>query len=197
MRFERPLLLFLAAVCATRVLSGQEASDRLVERIVAAVDGRPVLLSETRALEALRGVDRETAVEALVDESLMLREALRLPQAAPTAEDDERAYLSLRTRAAAGSVPEVTLRRMARRQVIILKYIEVRFRPQVRVSDDDVRKVFESETGAGRGSESFAAEAPGIRERLTQAQLNDRVETWIKELRAAASIRLNPTEAMP
>lgn len=165
----------------------------LVERIVAVVDGRPVLLSETRLLQALRGVGRDHAVNALVDEGLMLREALRLPQAAATPEDEERALQSLRARAPAlTGVEEEELRRLARRQTVILKYIEVRFRPQVRVSEEDVHKTFDSEYGSLPDPPPFEATTRTIRERMTEAQLNERVEAWVKELRSSASIRINP-----
>lgn len=165
----------------------------LVERIAAVVDGRPVLLSEVRLLQALRGVDRETAVSALIDEGLMLREALRLPQAAATPEDEERALESLRARAPnLTGVAHEELRLLARRQTVILKYIEVRFRPQVRVSEEDVRKAFDSEYASVPDPPPYEATTQSIRERLTEAQLNERVEAWVKELRSSASIRINP-----
>lgn len=187
-------------LAANPVPASDEASPEglLVERIVAVVDGRPVLLSEARLLQALRGVDRETAVNALVDEGLMLREALRLPQAAATPEDEERALQSLRARAPAlMGVAEEELRRLARRQTVILKYIEVRFRPQVRVSEEDVRKAFDSEYGSVPDPPPFEATTQTIRERMTEAQLNERVEAWVKELRSSASIRINPETIDP
>jgi hypothetical protein len=170
----------------------------LVERIVAVVDGRPVLLSEARLLQALRGVDRETAVNALVDEALMLREALRLPQAAATPEEEERALESLRARAPAlTGVTEEELRRLARRQTVILKYVEVRFRPQVRLSEEDVRKTFDAEYSSVSDPPPYESASQAIRERLTEAQLNERVEAWVKELRSSASMRINPEEVDP
>lgn len=192
----RRALLALTGVLLTRSpsLIADDDAGLLVERIVAVVDARPVLLSETRLLEALRGVDRETAVNALVDETLMLREALRLPQSAVTPEDDERAYQSLRARATAlAGREEGELWRMARRQTTILKYIELRFRPQVRIQEEDVRKAFDAESVPAALPPAYESAAPAIRERLEASQLNERVEAWIKELRSAASIRLNPT----
>jgi hypothetical protein len=192
----RRALLALTGVLLTRSpsLIADDDAGLLVERIVAVVDARPVLLSEARLLEALRGVDRETAVNALVDETLMLREALRLPQSAVTPEDEERAYQSLRARAPArAGREEGELRRMARRQTTILKYIELRFRPQVRIQEEDVRKAFDAESVSAALPPAYESAAPAIRDRLAESQLNERVEAWIKELRSAASIRLNPT----
>lgn len=190
-------LAALLVASPTRAADEPDAQSLLVERIVAVVDGRPVLLSEARLLQALRGVDRETAVNALVDEGLMLREALRLPQAAATPEDEERALQSLRARAPGLTVAEEELRRLARRQTVILKYIEVRFRPQVRISEEDVRKAFDAEYGSVPDPPPYEATTQSIRERMTEAQLNERVEAWVKELRSSASIRINPETLAP
>src|SRR5438876_629259 len=61
-------------------LSAAAAPAEVVERILAVVDSRPLMLSEVRLVEQLRGLGRPAALEALVDEQLMLREASRLAQ---------------------------------------------------------------------------------------------------------------------
>src|SRR6185295_16383766 len=121
-----PSSLLLAAVLALSAAG----EPRLLERILAVVDGKPILLSEARLTEALKGVARREAVEALVDERLMLREARQMPRSEPRREEIDEAERTLVTRwpAAAGPAPEAALREMARRQLRILKYIEFRFR---------------------------------------------------------------------
>jgi hypothetical protein len=153
--------LFLAAVA----LAGAAGAEPVeVERILAVVDGRPVLLSEVRVVEQLTGQERGPALEALIDERLMFREASRLPQAAVTPDEETRALESLRVRggAALAALPEGDLRQIARRQATIVKYVEFRFRPQVRVE-----------------------------ERLAEEDLRQRIEAWVKELRRGADVRYN------
>jgi hypothetical protein len=181
-----------AALLAGMVAVPAAAQGNVVERILAVVDGRPLLLSEVRVLERLRGLDRKAAVEALIDERLMLREAVRLPQAVVTPEEEARAYTDLASRVPPGSgATEDELRRLARRQTAILKYIEFRFRPQVRVEDAEVRAAWEEARAARPDTPPFEEAAPALRARLESAELDKRIEEWVGELRAGAEIRYN------
>jgi hypothetical protein len=165
-------VLVAATLAFLSLCASLTAQPVLIESILAVVDGRPVLLSEVRAVERITGQERARALEALIDERLMFREASRVPQAAVSPEEEERALQSLRQRAAAAvdGVPERELRQVARRQVAILKYVEYRFRPQVRVEA------------------SVPAEE---RARRAEEDLQERIEAWVKELRAAAVVRYN------
>jgi hypothetical protein len=165
----------------------------VIERILAVVDGRPVLLTEVELMEALRGLSREAALEAVIDERLMSREASRLPQAAVTPEDEARAFESLRLRLplSAGRIAEADLRRLARRQLAILKYVEFRFRPLVRVGEEELRRAYQAKY-AGAGVPSFEAVSAALQEELERRELDRRLEAWIAELRAGAEVRYNP-----
>jgi hypothetical protein len=181
MRFDRVIALLLLAL---------PAEAAVVERILAVVDGRPVLLSEVAVFERVRGEGERAALDGLIDEQLMYREAARLPQAVPTAEEEERAFESHRTRTPpAGGDEEEQLRSLARRQASILKYVDFRFRPQVRVSEESVRAAYEARAGANGAS--FEEAAPALRVALAEADLSRRIEDWVKELRRAAEIRYN------
>jgi hypothetical protein len=81
-----------------------------------------------------------------------------------TPDEETRALESLRVRggAALAALPEGDLRQIARRQATIVKYVEFRFRPQVRVE-----------------------------ERLAEEDLRQRIEAWVKELRRGADVRYN------
>ena len=128
----------LAAVLLLLAAPGRAG---VVERILAVVDGRPVLLSEVALFEKVRGDTERQALDGLIDEQLMYREAARLPQAALTEQEEQRAFESLRARVPVASADEEEqLRRLARRQAAILKYVGFRFRPQVRVSDEAERE---------------------------------------------------------
>ena len=163
----------------------------LVERVVAVVDERPLLLSDVRAQRAVSGLAEEAALEAAIDERLMHAEAARIPQAEVSAEEEDRALaLLLETRPALRSeVEEPNLRRLLHRQLAILKYVEFRFRPQVRVSDEEVRQAWEEEQAGDPAGPALEDEQEAIRARLERRALDERVEAWVKELRSRADVR--------
>jgi hypothetical protein len=164
----------------------------LLERILAVVDGRPVLLSEVRLVQALRGLEAGAALEELVDERLMLREAGRLAQSAVSPEEEERALAALRESSpAARAAGEPELRRLVRRQAAILKYIDFRFRPQVSASEQDVRRAYDERYQGQTGAPAFEEAAPALLGELARQALDRRVEAWVAELRAAADLRYN------
>jgi hypothetical protein len=170
------------------------APAETVERIVAVVDDRPVLLSELRAHEAVAGLPEDKALEAAIDERLMNAEAARIPQAEVTPEEEAKALAQLlETRPALRTeVSEPELRRLLHRQLAILKYVEFRFRPQLRVSDEDVRQAWREEQAGRPTGAAFEDEQDAIRARLERRSLDERVEAWVKELRARADVRYVP-----
>jgi hypothetical protein len=163
----------------------------IVERIVAVVDEHPLLLSDVHTQRAVSGLAEDAAVEAAIDERLMHAEAARIPQAeVPAEEEDEALALLLETRPALrAEVSEANLRRILHRQLAILKYVEFRFRPQVRVSDEEVRRAWEEEQAGNPAGPALEDEQEAIRARLERRALDERVEAWVKELRARADVR--------
>jgi hypothetical protein len=166
-------------------------SVETLERVLAVVDGRPLLLSEVSAVRAVRGLGEVAALEAAIDERLMYLEAARLgPADVPPEEEDGALTLLLGTRAeAAAGVPEPDLRRLLRRQIAIVRYVEFRFRPQVRVSDQEVRRAWEQEQAGRPAGPALEDAAEAIRERLERRALDERIEAWVRELRARAEVR--------
>jgi hypothetical protein len=150
------------------------AAPRVVEQVLAVVDARPVLLSEARLVQQVLGEAEAPALEALIDEHLMFAEARRLPQAALTDAEEAAALSALEARVGVPADPDA-LRRMAHRQATILKYVDFRFRPQVRVVADD----------------------PADKARLEAEELDARIESWVKDLRAAANVRYNVNRTVP
>ena len=163
----------------------------LVERILAVVDERPLLLSDVRALAAVRELSLELALEAAIDERLMFSEAARVAQAEVAPEQESEALLALVTRKPelVRRVPEPDLRRLLRRQLAILQYVEFRFRPQIHVSDDAVRSAWEAEEIGRPAGPALEDARAAIRVRLERQALDERIESWVKELRARADVR--------
>jgi hypothetical protein len=160
----------LSSLLAVLALASAPAAPRIVDRILAVVDARPILLSELRLAQQVTGeAEPRAALEALVDEHLMFADAARLPQAALTEEEETAAVASLSARVAPDFGDPDAVRRMARRQATILKYVDFRFRPQVRTTAED----------------------PAEKARLEAEDLDARIEAWVKDLRAAATVRYN------
>jgi hypothetical protein len=186
--------LALAASAALLASWGATPScGDVIERIPAVVDGRPLLLTQVQALERIRGLGGTEALEAAIDEELMYQEATRTPQANPSADEEKAALHSLVSRAGsrATGVPAPDLARLARREATILKYVDLRFRPQVRIDDEAVRRAYEAETTGTASAPPFDEVEPTIRGRLADREIDERIEGWVRELRAGADIRYN------
>lgn len=161
------------------LLAAGAAAGELVERVVAVVDGRALCLSDLQAVERLDGVARNVAIARLVDETLLFQEAFRLPLAAATEDARE-------------GEDDAAIRRARQRRAVIRRYVDFRFRPQVRVEEEAVRRAYVRETGVPAAGTAFEAAAPALRERLVADEVARRVEEWLRDLRAAARIRYNP-----
>jgi hypothetical protein len=166
----------------------------LIERVLADVDGLPVLLSDVRLVQHLRGLTFEPALAAVIDERLMFQEAARLTQSALSADEEAAAYRALAAQARAAGLPADALRRLARRQAVILKYVEFRFRPQVRVTDEQLREAY-ARAYPDPNAPTFEEVSAELREQALRRQLDEAIEAWVRDLRAAADVRpVSPAE---
>lgn len=186
----RSSLAFLALLFAGLGTPAGRAAD-LVDRIVAVVDERTLLLSSLRALEEVRGLERGPALAEAIDERLMFQEAARLPQTEVTGEEEEAALRSLlETRPEVETrVPPADLRRLLRRQLAILKYIDFRFRPQIRITEDALREAWNEDFQGAPQGPPFEEAVPELRARLEREELDRRIESWVTDLRKRAEVR--------
>ncbi|MBK5256157.1 MAG: hypothetical protein JJE39_09005 [Vicinamibacteria bacterium] len=160
----------------------------LVERTVAFVNKRPVLLSDVELARALLKLDPAEAVERSIDETLMFEEASRLVNDTPTDEVVASAILVLQEKA--GPVfSAAALRRKALSQLAISSYITQRLKPLVRVEDDEVRIVFNERVVSDPSPPVFSDVAAAIRDLLEAKILDEKIEEWVRGLRLRADIR--------
>jgi hypothetical protein len=188
MRWRRaPLALGLALG-----LSAAPASaGTLVERTLAFINRKPVLLSEVALTRALLKLDEAEAVERTIDESLMFEEASRLVAQSPPEAVVVRAMQELQEKAGSG-FSFAALRRKALIQLAIATYIDLRLRPQVRVEDAEVRRVFAERTANDPEAPTFDLVADAIRDSLEQRSLDQKIEEWVASLRRRGEIRRVP-----
>ncbi|MCU0240917.1 MAG: hypothetical protein MUF51_00680 [Vicinamibacteria bacterium] len=171
----------------TLLASGPTEAPVIVERILAVVDEDPITQSDAQIEQHLKGSSRADALEALIDERLMYREARRFPQAVALRDEETQAFETLWKKH--GDQSASALRRIAHRQVTIVKYIDSRFRPQIRISREALRQRYERLHAAQSAPPPLESVAGEIQERLIEEQLNERIEGWIRELRSLARIR--------
>jgi hypothetical protein len=189
----------LLAALAVQTAAPVPEGTAVIERVLAVVDRRPVLLSEVRLVERLRAVDERSALELLIDELLMYAEARRFAQARPSPAEDAAATASLVHHHVEG-LGQAELRRVAHRQATIVKYVGLRLRPLVRVSDEALLRAYadaQRDRAAGATGPTFAAAADEIRARLTQRELDIRIEEWTRRLRESGKVDYPERRAAP
>ncbi len=192
------------------------AGASIVDRIAATVDEVAIPESEVRkavaisALEAAPGEDpaafRERVMDALIDQRLQYREALRFGPATPEPSQIEAALERLKERlrrqgkdpaaefAAAGMTPE-EVRSALERQIVVQNYLQERFRPVAFADEERGRQEYENlyvpeRKAAGLPPEPFEAVAEEMRRRSQQRVFNEETEKWMKEIRQKARVTI-------
>lgn len=171
--------------------TGVGFAGTVIERAVAFVAKKPVLLSDVELAMALLKLDEAAAIESSIDERLMFEEASRLVSETPSDELVERAVLVLRQKAG-DRFTQAALRRKALVQLAIASYIDQRLRPQVRVEDAEVRKAFNESVVSDAQTSAFTLVADAIRESLEQRALDQKIEEWVGSLRRREDVRRVP-----
>lgn len=173
---------------AILALGASVQGGTIVERTLAFVNKKPVLLSDVSLTRALLQLDEKEALERTIEEVMMYEEASRLLSEPPPPEVLEAAVLALREKAGPGfTTPALT--RKAVTQLAIKSYIDIRLRPLVRVDDAEVRKVFNERLANAALPEAFSVVAPEIREQLERRALDQRIEEWVTSLRRREEVR--------
>ena len=195
MRSER---LFLKSVPSVILIGAilfgggvRATAGTLIERTLAFVNKKPVLLSDVELTKALLQLEEGEALERTIDESLMFEEASRLLSESPPEETTASAVFALQEKAGPGFTAKA-LRRKALIQLAISNYINQRLRPLVRVEDAEVRKVFSQKVLNDQEPPSFSLVAPSIRELLERRSLDQKIEEWVASLRRREEIRRLP-----
>jgi NAD(P)H-hydrate repair Nnr-like enzyme with NAD(P)H-hydrate epimerase domain len=171
--------------------AGSAPAGPVLERTVAFVNKKPVLLSDVELTRALLKLDEKEAIERSIDERLMFEEASRLVSEALPEDAVSAAALVLREKAGDGFTP-AALRRKAAVQIAISSYIDQRLRPQVRVEDAEVRKAFNEKVVNDQEPIAFSLVADALRGALEQQALDQKIEEWVASLRRREEVRRVP-----
>lgn len=168
-------------------------SDVILDlRISAFLDGQPPDLS---------GAQKRKAAERLVDRHLVLEDAAatRAPELSPT----EAAALIEPVRARYPSEPEyhAALKRSGISEnqlqahlaagLRMMRYTDLRFRPEVQIADRDLREAFAAlaaKQPAGTPAPSFEASRARLEELLTDQRILEALDQWLAMTRAETQI---------
>jgi len=195
-----------------------------LDRIVATVNGEPVLASDVegairveallqgRAISEISLADYQAALDRLIDR-MLIRQQMTSGYAAPGQQVEERmaqvrtAFPEAKSAAAwqallaAYGVREQQLHKSVEEQVQLMQFVDARLRPMVRVSPEEIEGYYKEKllpelSRKGAATEPLADVQSGIRELLVQERIDARLNGWLASLREQANVRiLNPASA--
>ncbi len=208
------LLALLSTTALAEPSPAQEAATTVEDRILASVDGDPILASDVeRALRLGLGnpapegetedAKRRRVLEALIDERLRFHEVDRYGLARAPAEEVERRLEQTRSGFATDEdyrawlaeldLTEEGLGQLLARQIVLLTYVEDRLSARVLVTLEDVRAYYEQKLVPALIEHQ--AEVPlleevreAVRAVLREERLNQEIERWTEELEARADV---------
>ncbi|MEI9812846.1 MAG: hypothetical protein WDO18_09330 [Acidobacteriota bacterium] len=163
-----------------------ESTLVLDRRVTAFLDGVPVDLS---------GPAKRMSAERLIDQLLILREAKDSHLPLPT--EKNAAVLLSQVKAQEGSdatyqadlkryeITEADLSEHLLAGLVALTFSDLRFRPSVQISDDDVRAFYSTV----QDGQVIEAPRSDIEEILIRQRTSDALDAWLKSARMAAHIQ--------
>ena len=193
-------------------------SSETIDRIVATVNGRPVMESELteqlRFEQFLAGkpaqvvpiAEQRTALERLIDQMLLEQQMDAASFERPNADEINKKVQELRQQLAPTAaawqealarygLSDADIATHVAMQVRTLHFIDARFRPAIRVDPGAVEAYYREQfvpkiKQAGAQPVPLKQIEPRIREILMQQQIDDLLENWLKSLRTQSEIRL-------
>ena len=214
------------------VAAGQAGAGQgeVLDRVVAVVNGDMILESdvdeerrfqEIQPYRMVTGFTRVRAIQRLIDRALILQQAALEPEEAVTDTELDTQLATLRKdipackqyhcETDAGWQKYVSdngftveeFRDQWRKRMELLRFIEVRFRNGVKISDDQIRSYYETVMLPEYAKRSVTPPkletiSNRIEEVLLQQEVGALLEDWLKSLRAQGSVRvLTPGEVSP
>jgi peptidyl-prolyl cis-trans isomerase SurA len=215
-------------ICALVVLvasAALTAGGEVIDRIVATVNGSVILQSDWetavrfeafvdgKELDAVTDADRKAALGRLIDQTLIdavvrttdfvpasdqavAAQVLQVRKQLPSGATDA----SWRAALARYGLDDSDVMERVRAQMDDLRFVELRFRPSVKILPAEVEKYYREEFlpqlhRAGGQDKPLADVRPQIEELLIEARVNELEATWLQSLRTDAHIAIRPATA--
>jgi peptidyl-prolyl cis-trans isomerase SurA len=203
----------------------------VLDKVIAVVNGDLILesdIDEEQRFEEIQpyrtvgaNPSREFTVRRLIDRMLILQQAEIEPETAVSDKELEAQLATLRKDIPAcreyhcetdagwqkyvndHGFTEEEFRVRWRQRMELLKFIEVRFRNGIRISDDDIRGYYEKTMLPEYAKQHVSPPkletiSPRIEEVLLQQQVGNLLRDWLKSLRAQGRVRImRPGEVAP
>jgi hypothetical protein len=182
----------IAVTVGRHVIS--EGDILLDQRIAAFLDQKPVDLS--------RDQKRKTA-DRLVDQYLLLQEASTSRQELPTAADARQLLDQVKTQYATETEYRATLARYGITEeqlsehllngIRALRFTDLRFRPEIQLTDDDLHEFYDSMSAQWRRANAaqvptFEASRDQIEKLLTDQRVTQALDRWLGTTRSETQI---------
>ena len=158
-------------------------------RISAFIDGKP---AEVNSEQKRKAADR------LIDQYLVLEDAASTRTTLPSATEAGAILASIKTRygsdlayrSALGQaqITEEELLEHLLRGLQMLRYTDLRFRPEVQLSDENLRAFYDKLAQKGDPVRSFEASRPEIEKLLTDQQTMQALDRWLGMTRSETTI---------
>jgi len=206
----------IAAVLAA-ALGGAAAAPqqtRVVDRIVARVEGDIILQSQVRELAALqrlvegRAESDDRLLAKLIEQWIVETEAAasNIPQPSPADADREMGRLTAQFATPAAfaqklrelELSAVQVRRLLIRQLFLERYFDYRFRPVVQVEEAALDRYYQDElvpeiVRKNQPVPQRAAVEEQIRELLVQREISERAAQWLDETKQRLKVEILPS----
>lgn len=190
------MLLVLAA------LAVPAAAQQVVDRILAVVEGEPILQSDVRELGRFQQLaDGRTDSDAqllqkLIEQWIVAREAEAARFAHPSDGDVQREVQRLAAQFAAPQAYAARLRelglqpaaveRLVGRQVFLSRYLDYKFRPAAQIQPEQAERYYREELtpqlrARGQAVPALETVREQIEELLIQREISARVSRWLNE----------------
>ena len=212
--------LLLVAASAPDQLAGPAPAQttRVVDRIVARVEGDIILQSQVRELGAFQQLieghaeDDGKLLEELIEQWVVETEAAasHFPEPAQTEVDRELARLQDHFGSPgdyAARLNELTLsagqvRQLLNRQIYVERYLDYKFRPSVQIEQAQIDEYYQKDllpelTKKNQPAPGKAAVEGQIRELLIQRGINDLTVKWLDETKSRLKIEIEPSSDQP
>ncbi len=200
----RQLMFVMVAVLATIPGSGE-----ILDRIAVTV-GRHVI-SERDILQDIRisafidskpaeitGDQKRKAADRLIDQYLLLEDAASTRTSLPTAVQAAALLAPIRARYASdqeyhaalgqAQIDEADLQKHLLAGLQMLRYTDLRFRPEVQVSEENVRAFYNKLVEGGDRLPSFEASRSDVEKLLTEQQTMQALDRWLGMTRSETPI---------
>lgn len=212
-------------IAAVLVLTAACAAQQVVDRIVATVNGQPILLSDwevemrfeamlDRKLLPLGDDDVRAALDRLIDQELLRQQFKTYRLVEPSSADVDQRVSDLRKQLGATDdalfdallakfgLSRNEFRERVENQAAMLLFIEVRLRPSVHIDRRSIETYYYGTLvpevrRKGQKPAPLAEVSPQIVEILSQQQVDVLTADWLKDLRQQSKIHIDASVGVP